>query len=52
MAAKAKDLEVREGPVPNPGAEEVVIKVAYAAVNPTDWKVSTPAAPFVNSNPA
>jgi NADPH:quinone reductase-like Zn-dependent oxidoreductase len=50
MTAKAKDLEVKEGPVPNPTAEEVVIKVAYAAVNPTDWKVRTPATPFVKSN--
>lgn len=40
MTEKAKELEVRESPVPNPTAEEVVIKVAYAAVNPTDWKVS------------
>jgi NADPH:quinone reductase-like Zn-dependent oxidoreductase len=50
MTEKAKELEVREGPVPNPTAEEVVIKVAYAAVNPTDWKASTPAAPCSKSN--
>ena len=52
MMEKANELEVREGPVPNPTAEEVVIKVAYAAVNPTDWKVSTPAAPYSKSNPS
>ncbi|CZR68146.1 related to oxidoreductase [Phialocephala subalpina] len=35
---KAKYLEVGPGPTPDPGENEVVIKVAYAAVNPSDWK--------------
>lgn len=39
-SAKARPLEVGPGPQPNPSENEVVIKVAYAAVNPTDWKVS------------
>ncbi|TVY19982.1 Dehydrogenase orsE [Lachnellula arida] len=34
---KAPALEVGPGPTPNPSENEVVIKVAYAAVNPTDW---------------
>ena len=39
-AAKARPLQVGPGPNPDPADYEVVIKVAYAAVNPTDWKVS------------
>jgi NADPH:quinone reductase-like Zn-dependent oxidoreductase len=38
-AAKANPLKVGPGPTPNPSENEVVIKVAYAAVNPADWKV-------------
>jgi len=38
--AKTRPLKVGPGPVPNPAENEVVIKVAYAAVNPTDWGVS------------
>ena len=38
-AEKARPLKVGPGPKPNPSEYEVVIKVAYAAVNPTDWKV-------------
>jgi NADPH:quinone reductase-like Zn-dependent oxidoreductase len=37
---KANPLVVGPGPTPNPGENEIVIKVAYAAVNPTDYKVS------------
>ncbi|KUJ14517.1 putative quinone oxidoreductase [Mollisia scopiformis] len=36
---KAPNMEVAPGPKPNPAENEVVIKVAYAAVNPTDWKM-------------
>lgn len=36
---KATAMEVGPGPEPNPADNEVVIKVAYAAVNPVDWKV-------------
>jgi hypothetical protein len=36
---KARPLKVGPGPEPNPSENEVVIKVGYAAVNPTDWKV-------------
>lgn len=36
---KAPALEVGPSPIPNPADNEVVIKVAYAAVNPTDWIV-------------
>lgn len=38
----ATSLEVGPGPVPDPGENEVVIEVAYAAVNPVDWMVSIP----------
>ncbi|TVY45894.1 Dehydrogenase [Lachnellula subtilissima] len=34
---KAPAMEIGPGPTPNPAENEVVIKVAYAAVNPTDW---------------
>jgi NADPH:quinone reductase-like Zn-dependent oxidoreductase len=37
--AKVRPLKVGPGPNPNPSETEVVIKVSYAAVNPTDWKV-------------
>ena len=39
MAAKASPLVVGPGPKPMPLADEVVIRVAYAAINPIDWKV-------------
>ena len=32
-------VKVGPGPVPSPKDNEVVIEVAYAAVNPVDWKV-------------
>lgn len=32
-------VKVGPGPTPSPRDNEVVIEVAYAAVNPTDWKV-------------
>jgi NADPH:quinone reductase-like Zn-dependent oxidoreductase len=39
---KATKMEIGVGPTPNPTDKEVVIKVAYAAVNPADWKARTP----------
>jgi NADPH:quinone reductase-like Zn-dependent oxidoreductase len=39
QAEKANPLVVGAGPTPDPSEDEVVIKVAYAAVNPADWKV-------------
>lgn len=39
-AAKVKPLKVGPGPDQNlPAADEVVIKVGAAAINPVDWKV-------------
>jgi len=40
VSEKERPLKVGPGPVPNPAKNEVVIKVAYAAVNPTDYKVN------------
>ena len=40
-AEKAPATEVGPVPMPTPAETEVVIKVAYAAVNPTDWKVGS-----------
>jgi NADPH:quinone reductase-like Zn-dependent oxidoreductase len=40
-AASVKPFEISPGPNPDPAENEVVIKVAYAAVNPVDWKAST-----------
>ncbi|KAJ5691856.1 alcohol dehydrogenase [Penicillium macrosclerotiorum] len=34
-----RPLQLGPGPTPDPAENEVVIKVAYAAVNPVDWKV-------------
>lgn len=39
-SAKANPLKVGPGPMPDPLENELVIKVVYAAVNPTDWKVT------------
>lgn len=39
-AKGARPLQVGPGPVPNPAKNEVVIKVAYAAINPVDGIVS------------
>ena len=39
QAEKANPLVLGPGPTPDPSENEVVIKVAYAAVTPADWKV-------------
>ncbi|KAJ8058974.1 hypothetical protein OCU04_011958 [Sclerotinia nivalis] len=39
MPAEKARMEVGPGPIPNPSENEVVIEVAYAAVNPSDWKL-------------
>ncbi|KAJ5246254.1 alcohol dehydrogenase [Penicillium chermesinum] len=36
IEAKARPFKVGPGPVPNPSEDEVVIKVAYVAINPVD----------------
>lgn len=38
-SAKSKPLQVGPAPAPIPEENEIVIKVAYAAINPVDWKV-------------
>lgn len=38
-SAKSKPLQVGPAPAPMPEEHEIVIKVAYASVNPVDWKV-------------
>lgn len=38
LGVGVKPLKVMAGPQPNPGPDEVVIKVAYVAINPSDWK--------------
>lgn len=49
-------VEVGPGPVPNPKENEVVIEVAYAAINPADYKVSpliqAPSVLSIPSHPA
>ncbi|KAJ5802993.1 alcohol dehydrogenase [Penicillium pulvis] len=39
QSADSRSVQVGPGPAPNPSEDEVVIKVAYAAVNPVDWKI-------------
>lgn len=34
-----KKLRVDSAEMPKPGADDIVIKVAAAAVNPVDWKI-------------
>ncbi|ODV89699.1 hypothetical protein CANCADRAFT_32875 [Tortispora caseinolytica NRRL Y-17796] len=34
----SKGIEVKEGPIPEPADNEILIKVYAAAANPTDWK--------------
>lgn len=50
IPAEKAQVEVGPGPIPNPSENEVVIEVAYAAVNPTDWKVRFPKLPSYPSS--
>lgn len=43
--AAAEVLAVREVPTPEPGDGEVRVRLAYAGVNPTDWKMRAYGAP-------
>jgi NADPH:quinone reductase-like Zn-dependent oxidoreductase len=36
--AKAKPLEVGSASTPKPGLGEVIVKNAFVAINPVDWK--------------
>ena len=36
-----QDLMVAEVGIPNPGPEQVLVRVCAAGVNPVDWKVAT-----------
>lgn len=38
-------LQVTEVPTPSPGPGEVLVRIALAGVNPTDWKTRTSSAP-------
>jgi NADPH2:quinone reductase len=38
-------LQLTERPVPEPGAGEVLVRLAFSGVNPTDWKSRTNADP-------
>jgi NADPH:quinone reductase-like Zn-dependent oxidoreductase len=46
--AKAKPLEVDSAPTAKAGPGEVVIKNAYVAINPVDWKIQANSATFQN----
>ncbi len=49
--ASAKQLQVGPGPdQSNPAVDEVVIKVAAVAINPSEWKVSKHNTYHVSSN--
>jgi NADPH:quinone reductase-like Zn-dependent oxidoreductase len=39
VAEKARPMEVGSGSIPKSTENEIVIKVVYAAVNPTDYNV-------------
>ena len=38
-SAKVYPFEVKEAPMPKPGADEVVIRNYATAINPIDWKL-------------
>ncbi|OOQ86903.1 putative alcohol dehydrogenase [Penicillium brasilianum] len=42
---KVHPMVMEDGPTPDPSENEVVIKVSYAAVNPSDWKCQDSALP-------
>ncbi len=44
--AKAKPLEISSAPDARAGLGEVVVKNAYVAINPVDWKIQAYAPPF------
>ncbi|GAM35758.1 zinc binding dehydrogenase [Talaromyces pinophilus] len=46
----AYPLRVGPGPQPDPADDEVVIKVAYGAVNPLDWKLQDQMRPIPTPN--
>ncbi len=37
---EAADLKLRDLPDPQPGDEEILVRVRAASVNPLDWKIS------------
>ena len=36
-----EDIEIRDVGIPNPGVEQVLVRVAAAGVNPVDWKIAS-----------
>lgn len=46
--AKAKHFEVDTAPTAKAGPSEVVVKNAYVAINPVDWKIQVYSPPFQN----
>jgi NADPH:quinone reductase-like Zn-dependent oxidoreductase len=47
-SAKAKPFEVDVAPTAKTGPGEVVIKNAYVAINPVDWKIQVYSPAFQN----
>lgn len=44
-------LYIGDAPKPVPAADDVLIRVAYAAINPADWKIREGLLPFTNDLP-
>ena len=38
LPAQGQALNVRDAPLPQPGADDIVIKNYAVAINPVDWK--------------